>query len=63
MQLLLFLEVYVQDSHILDVKNFYDMILSLVKTYNIMLPLTCRTLLDIDKAIRQVFSIQKGMKF
>ena len=61
--IVLFLEANAGHSYILDVKNFYDMILSLVKTYNIMLPLTCRTLLDIEKAIRQVFSIRKGMKF
>ena len=59
----LFLEVNVEHSYILDVKNLYDMILSLVETHNIMLPITCRTLLDIDKAIRQVFSIRKCMKF
>lgn len=61
--IVLFLEANAGHSYILDVKNFYDMILSLVKTYNIMLPLTCRTLLDIEKAIRQVFAIRKGMKF
>ena len=61
--IVLFLEANVEHSHILDVKNFYDMILSLVNTYQIMLPLTCQTLLDIDKAIRQVFSIRKAMEF
>ena len=61
--IVLFLEANVEHSYILDVKNFYDMILSLVNTHQIMLPLTCRTLLDIDKAIRQVFSIRKAMEF
>ena len=39
------------------------MILSLVETHDIMLRIMCRTLLDIDKAIRRVFSIRKCMKF
>ena len=60
--IVLFLESNVGHAYILDVKNFYDMILSLFKTCTIMLPLTCRALLDIDKAIRQVFSIRKATK-
>ena len=60
--IVLFLEAKVGHSNILDVKKFYDKILSLINIYNIVLPLTCRTLLDIDKAIRKVFAIRNAMK-
>ena len=60
--IILYLESIVGKAHILDVKNFYDMIFSLVRTYNILLPITCLSLCEIDKAIRQVFSVRKGMR-
>lgn len=59
--IVLYLESSIGLAQILKVKEHFDSILSFLKKYNIWLPIVCRSLPDIDRAIRQVFKIRRTM--
>ena len=60
--IILYLEANRGKSHISEVKKFYDMILLFIQKFDVALPITCRSLTDIEKAIRKVFAVRKSMK-
>lgn len=55
------LEANNDNAHILDVQRCYDKVRAITIKYKLLLPITDRSLLDLERAIRKAFSVRKTM--